>query len=244
MHRPVQPSDEVLGLPASCISRLCRRWIFESPRISHPFGGARDNSPGYPEFSFLQRRLAMRLRVSPQPASSGCAEAESPGRPESSLLRQCRRVIPRVAPPLRSVSCAAGWISESPRIPYPAAAPSMRLRVAPTPASTAGPMMTPRLDSNFASSAEPRMNLRVQSGPAHSCLTLDAILSQSRPSTCQTSRPVNCLFQAYPASSCQAGTAYPNFLQGHQLRRRLGPFNLWMQVQKTASLVDFTRSGA
>jgi hypothetical protein len=33
---PVTPTDESPSCPGVCIFRPCRRWIFESPRISHP----------------------------------------------------------------------------------------------------------------------------------------------------------------------------------------------------------------
>ncbi len=84
MHRPVQPCDQAASFLASRIFRLCRRWVFEFPRIRHPSAVPASKSPGCPDSSLHQQRLSMHLQVSPNPASSGCADGEFPGLPESS----------------------------------------------------------------------------------------------------------------------------------------------------------------
>jgi len=144
-------SGECLSYPRYCTFRLCRRWIFELPRISHP-----------------SAVLAVKLRVAPGLCSSNSACDEASGCPESCIFR-LPVVILRVAPNLRSSGYADGRFSEFPRIAHPSAVPTvnfrvtpnfqppavspLRLRVAPNPASTTGSMMNPRLSSNFASSA-------------------------------------------------------------------------------------------
>jgi hypothetical protein len=189
--RPVAPADEAAGFPAPCIFRLCRRPIFELPRISRP--------SALPAF---KPRVAPRLHspVAPPSVVAGCPAPctfrlrlgfESPGYPEFSLLRlrlMGLRVASDPAPSGFAVpassgcpeSCIYGWVDDD-----------------------------SRFSSNFASSARLRMNLRVQSGFAHSRLTLVCILSISfGPST--TGKPaMNCQIQPHPASSCQAGTAFP-----------------------------------
>ena len=123
------------GLPGSSIFRLRRRWFFEFPRITHPSAALAAKAPGFPESLFLQHRLLMSLRVSPDTASSGCADGEFPGIPDS-----------------RSIGCAVWLIPGSPRLPFPTAAPSMRIQASMNPAYTVGSMMTPWVESNFASS--------------------------------------------------------------------------------------------
>jgi hypothetical protein len=104
-------------------------------------------------------------------------------------------------------------------------------------------MMTPQIFSNFASSDEPRMNLRVQSGLAHSRLTLDAFSNPTQPYRAGLADHVlpgpikSRIF--LPGWNCVS-----NSLQGHQLIRRVGRFNLWKQVQKMESSVDITKVGA
>jgi hypothetical protein len=93
--------DESPGCPEFCIFRLCRQWISELPRISHPSAVpvvklrvapalrssdiASDEVPGCPDPCILRPRLVV-LQVTLDPAPSGCAIGESPGCPESSLL--------------------------------------------------------------------------------------------------------------------------------------------------------------
>jgi hypothetical protein len=72
------------------------------PRLSHPSAVPSGRSPGCPGSPLFQFRLSMRLRVAPNPASSGFADGEFPGRPESSLPRR-----------------VGLWISELPRISHP-----------------------------------------------------------------------------------------------------------------------------
>src|SRR5208337_2808061 len=65
------------------------------------FSGIGGGYPGRPGSTLLQCRLLMRLRVAPNPASSGSADGESPGCPE-----------------VRSFG-AGGWISGFPQILAP-----------------------------------------------------------------------------------------------------------------------------
>jgi len=129
----MQPS----GLPEFCIFRLFRRWFIEFPRIPHPSALRMSNLQVSPALRF-PHRLAMSLRVSPNPASSGCrrwffefpriasfgsAFVESPGFPGS----------PPKAAPLDDSPGLPGssifrlcrrWGVEFPRIPHPSAVPS------------------------------------------------------------------------------------------------------------------------
>jgi hypothetical protein len=74
IHRPVQPCNEAPSFLETCIFRLCRRWIFEFPRISHPSAVP-----------------VVNLRVAPNLRSSSGADDESSGYPESCIFRLYRR---------------------------------------------------------------------------------------------------------------------------------------------------------
>jgi len=108
------------GLPASCIFRLYRRWFLEFPRFPHPSALPLMNSrfPGSPS-SYIALRFS--LRVSPNPASSGCRRwfLEFPRLPHPSaspssnqrvspalLLKQRLSISPRVSPVPASSGCA------------------------------------------------------------------------------------------------------------------------------------------
>ena len=80
----------------------------------------------------------------------------------------------RVSPIPRSIGCAFWWISGSPRLPHPPAAPYMRPQASLNPAYTVGSMMTPLLNRTLHPRTRPRMNLRLNQVFAHSRLTLDA----------------------------------------------------------------------
>jgi hypothetical protein len=75
------------------------------------------------------------------------------------------------------------------------------------------------------------MNLRVQSGLAHSHLTLDAFSIQLHQSTCRTSRLCTAEFN-HSCIFLSGWNCVSNSLLGHQLKVRVGRFNLWKQVQK------------
>jgi hypothetical protein len=169
--------DEDLGRPASCIFRLYRRWRPESPRVSHPSAW-----------------LAVRFRVAPEVHCANFACDGFPGFPESRIFRFCQRVNFRVAPNLRalwlrcwmifrvasnhaSLSGAGVESSGYPESSCPPALPSLRIRVAPTPALTTGSMMNPRLSSNFASSA---CAADESSRPSESCTFLPYSLMHSQ----------------------------------------------------------------
>jgi hypothetical protein len=110
---PVAPLDESPGYPGFCIFRPCRRWIFESPRISHP-----------------SALLAMKLRVAPNLPLPVAPADEPPGCPGDCIFRLCRRRIfelprisrpsalpalkPRVAPQLRPPAAPPGVAASCP----------------------------------------------------------------------------------------------------------------------------------
>ena len=73
--------------PGFCIFRPCRRWIFESPRISHPSAHPAPKLTGFPAALLLRLRLPMSPRVAPVSASSGCAGDGSSSCPASRVLR-------------------------------------------------------------------------------------------------------------------------------------------------------------
>lgn len=82
---PVAPADESPGCPGFSIFRLCRRRIFELPRISRP-----------------SAIPVMKLRVAPTLRCSGITFDESPSRPEHCIFRLYRRWIfelPRISHP-------------------------------------------------------------------------------------------------------------------------------------------------
>jgi len=81
LRLPMRPP----GCPGFCIFRPCRRWIFESPRISHP-----STHPAHKPW--VAPKLRFRL----------CLPMHSPSRPGSCIFRLCRRRIfelPRVSRP-------------------------------------------------------------------------------------------------------------------------------------------------
>lgn len=97
----VAPIDEFPGCPVRCIFRLCRRWISEFPRISHPsavptgrftqvalvprsFGIADDEFSGCPEFP--SSGTGWWISKFPRIAPSGFAIVDSSGCPKTSLL--------------------------------------------------------------------------------------------------------------------------------------------------------------
>ena len=157
----------------------------------------------------------MHLRVAPNPASSGCADGEFPGCPESSLLRRRRLMDLRVSSNLAPSGGAASASSGCPES-------CIYGRVDDdSPARLELCILCPRQ----------RMNLRVQSGLAHSRLTLDAFSIQLRHSICRTSRLCTAEFNRFRIF-LSGWNCVSNSLQGHQLARRVGRFNLWKQVQK------------
>jgi hypothetical protein len=153
--RTGRAGDEVASCPASSVHLLCRRWIFELPRISHP--------------STLL--VYVIQRVAPyHHASVQRLQIQASGRPSSRIFRHCRRWIfelprishpsalpvvkSRVAPFFRSsgiasdevASCPAscisgtGWCSpELPRIWHLPVVPVVNLRVAPNLRSSGPP---------------------------------------------------------------------------------------------------------
>jgi len=116
--------DESPGCPESCIFRLCRRWIFELPRISHPLA-----------------LPVVKSRVAPFFRSSGIASDEVASCPASCISGTgwCSPELPRiwhlpvvpvvnlrVAPNLRSSGPPTDRISKLPRIFDPSAVPTFK----------------------------------------------------------------------------------------------------------------------
>jgi len=66
---PVTPADDLTGFPGAIVFRLCRRWIRELPRVSHPSA-----LPG------------PKLWISPRLRSSGCASRWVHGFPRAPHL--------------------------------------------------------------------------------------------------------------------------------------------------------------
>jgi len=207
--------DESPGCPEFCISRLCRRWISELPRISHPSAVSVRKLRVAPA---LRSSLSppMRFRVAPIPASSG------PGwrftkLPWISHLPALPSVNLRVAPNFPPL---ARQLIKSPGCPKSSILQRCRrliLRVAPNPqpfggavsaspgcpasASTAGSMMSPRLYSNFASSGKPADEPSCAIESRSPCLTLDAFSISNRLST--AGKPtMNRQFNLNTASTC------------------------------------------
>jgi hypothetical protein len=79
------------GCPGFRIFRPCRRWIFESPRISHPSALLALNPRVAPRLRCSSCACGCVLWVSPATASSGFAGDGSSSRPESRVLRCFRR---------------------------------------------------------------------------------------------------------------------------------------------------------
>ena len=120
MHRPVQPCDLAASFPASCVSRLCRRWFFEFPRIPHPSAvppvnlrvspllhlpaSPCDESPGFPEPSSSgRRRWFFEFPRVPHPSALPLSNLQvSP----ALLLKQRLSMSLRVSPDSASSGCA------------------------------------------------------------------------------------------------------------------------------------------
>jgi len=127
----MQPS----GLPEFCIFRLFRRWFIEFPRAPHPSALLEPNLQVSPS-PRLWLRLAMSLRVSPNPHLPGAGDGSSsfleshPSAPPSSNIR--------VSPVLRlkqRLSIDSPGLPGSSCLP---AAPAMVPRVSSNPASFSG----------------------------------------------------------------------------------------------------------
>jgi len=84
MHPAADPATYLRVAPQLTSFQLCRRWIFGSPRISHP-----------------SAVLAVKVRVAPNLRSTNSACEEDLGCPASCIFR-LPAVILRVAPNLRS----------------------------------------------------------------------------------------------------------------------------------------------
>jgi len=84
------PLDAAASCPARCTFGLCRRWIFESPRISHPSALPALKLRVAPKPCF-RLCLPMSRWVAPASASSGLAGDGSSSYPESRILQRPQR---------------------------------------------------------------------------------------------------------------------------------------------------------
>jgi len=131
---PTAPMTSPRVSPSPASFRLCQRWIFEFPRVSH-----------------LSAYLVVNLRVSPNPRSSRCADDESPGIPGSCILWLCRQCVfefprvshpsagpaakPRVSPKLRATGLAFDQFPSIPESWIFRQVPAMDFRVSTNLAS-------------------------------------------------------------------------------------------------------------
>ena len=218
-------SGESPGRPAASLLWRASQWISGLPRISHP--------PTLP---------AMRLRVAPNSASSGvpamnprvapvvssscAAPGESPGCPEFPLPLQRRRRIfgfPRISRPSGCTvpaspgfpdSCSYGWADDD----------SPNLLELCILGRAADESSCPIGSCTFP--------------PDPGCLlNISSVFHRRQADSELPSSIKSCI--VLPGWNCVS-----NSLQGHQLRRRVGLFNLWKQVQKMESPVDITKVGA
>jgi hypothetical protein len=125
--------------------------------------------PGCPGGSPHQLRLRWVPRLPRVPHLPVCQRENLRVAPHPLALWLRRWMIFRVASNHASLSGAGVESPGYPESSCPPALPSMRFRVAPTPASTTGSMMNPRLASNFASSA---CAADESSRPSESCTSL------------------------------------------------------------------------
>lgn len=154
------PSALATSHPVAFAAWLRLSMSFRVAPVPSSSGFAGDPISRLPRISRLRRFRCWCLRVSPRHCSPDAPPGATASYPASSTFRLCLGFrafeLPRTLSPL----APADGFPSSPGFAHPPASPSLRLRVAPVPASTAGLMMTSRFPSNFASSDEPRMNLR------------------------------------------------------------------------------------
>ena len=258
LRSPVPPSDAAASCPALRIFRPFRLAAFRVSSNHAPFGIASGESPGRPAASLLWRASqwisglprishpptlpAMRLRVAPNSASSGvpamnprvapvvssscAAPGESPGCPEFPLPLQRRRRIfgfPRISRPSGCTvpaspgfpdSCSYGWADDD----------SPNLLELCILGRAADESSCPIGSCTFP--------------PDPGCLlNISSVFHRRQADSELPSSIKSCI--VLPGWNCVS-----NSLQGHQLRRRVGLFNLWKQVQKMESPVDITKVGA
>jgi hypothetical protein len=144
---PVAPPNEAASFPASCIFRLCRRLIFELPRISYPSAHPALRLQVAPKLCTSSCACRCVPRVAPASASSGLAGDGSSSRLEFRILQHIRRsgleFPPKLAPPIVPADESPGFpgfcifrlcrqrIFELPRISRPSVPLAQVLRVAP-----------------------------------------------------------------------------------------------------------------
>ncbi len=195
-----------------------------SPPPASSFAVAGDPGFGLLRFPCPSTPASSELRVAPAPRPHERLLAISLGRPRFLAFRLTPTANLQVAPNLRFV-CAPGCRSPgfpgpvaprlyrlaglrvSPQI-VPSGGAAVRLRVAPTPASTAGSMVTPNSNRTLHPPAEPGMNLRLEPVLAHSCPALDApSISLGLPPAVGADGELPVEIES--ASSCLTGTALP-----------------------------------
>ena len=209
-------------------SGSCRRSSCELPRLSSPSASPAAQLRVSPKLKRHRRRL-LCLPGHPQvlhPPAMPMGNVRVA--PHLLVHRPCRlvdlRVPPDFAPSGRSVSASSGC---------------------PGSTATAGSMMYPRLHSNFASAAILRAIPRVS--PLHAPAGCAADESSSSIGSCNPCLTTRCHLNLCRSSTCGKPPVFSRFpllphlpalpelqsksLQGHQLKRRLGFFNLCTQVQ-------------
>ena len=234
--------------------RLCRRWSFESPRISHPSAVPIGRSPGCPvlrSFGIADDPLSELPRISHLPAPAGGLPSH-PGL----HLRLCQRRIsgsPRTSYPLATPvvnlpSCPGSsflWLRRRTQFPGCPESQVLRrcrwtdLRVAPHLMSFGGAVYASPSCPGSASTAGSMMNPRLSSNFASSACAADESSCPAGPaSSCLTLDALSISLD-FPPSACASRTpqsinpAFParpellsNSLQGHQLNRDIRPVRI------------------
>jgi len=210
-HLPAIPTSASSSFLESVACQLCRRI----------------ESPGRPAFSFLRRRWPVDLRVSSNietfqrcqrcvfefprivhPLANRLTGRRSPRFQHYSSRGGGSSGLPRVfAPPL-----GRRWRSRFPRISHPPVVPPMRLQVSPNPAWTAGSMMSPAFLELCILWPKPADESSRQVGPCTFPPGPQCVHDLNWAFHCRTSRLYKTELNQVPASSCQAGIAFPNQL--------------------------------
>ena len=106
---PVAPPNEAASFPASCIFRLCRRLIFELPRISYPSAHPALRLQVAPKLCTSSCACRCVPRVAPASASSGLAGDGSSSRLEFRILQRLWRAGLGFPPQPRPSSCTCRY---------------------------------------------------------------------------------------------------------------------------------------
>jgi hypothetical protein len=158
-HHLPSALDGAAGFPASCIHfRCCRRPILELPRVSvlRLSSPRVFRSPQIPGSMIVSQCVLELPRLPHLPASPAVNLRVAPDLRSACVAFQPISGFPAFVP-----SGSTGWLILGSRPESrPPAAPSMRLRVSPAPASTAGSMMNPSKLELCILRQSQKMNLR------------------------------------------------------------------------------------